>query len=71
MADMPGALRRRMLLTYLGYPFYDAVTLPLLRGEGQVVGADALEGRLIVTGEIHFVDRHQQVRLPYISLSVA
>ncbi len=34
MADMPGALRRRMLLTYLGYPFYDAVTLPLLRGEG-------------------------------------
>ena len=23
-----------MLLTYLGCPFYDAVTLPLLRGEG-------------------------------------
>jgi hypothetical protein len=23
-----------MLLAYLGYPFYDAVTLPLLRGEG-------------------------------------
>ena len=34
MADMPTPLRRRMLLTYLGYPFYDAVTLPLLRGEG-------------------------------------
>ena len=23
-----------MLLTYLGFPFYDTVTLPLLRGEG-------------------------------------
>jgi len=34
MADMPTPLRRPMLLTYLGYPFYDAVTLPLLRGEG-------------------------------------
>ena len=31
---MPLALRRRMLLTYLGFPFYDIVTLPLLRGEG-------------------------------------
>lgn len=34
MAEMPPPLRRRMLLAYLGYPFYDAVTLPLLRGEG-------------------------------------
>jgi len=34
MARMPDALRRRMLLTYLGFPFYDTVTLPLLRGEG-------------------------------------
>ncbi|MCC6828524.1 MAG: patatin-like protein [Novosphingobium sp.] len=34
MADMPQALRRRMLLAYLGYPFYDSVTLALLRGEG-------------------------------------
>jgi hypothetical protein len=34
MAEMPHALRRRILLVYLGYPFYDAVTLPLLRGEG-------------------------------------
>ena len=34
MAEMPPALRRRMLLAYLGYPFYDTVTLPLLRGEG-------------------------------------
>jgi len=34
MAEMPTPLRRRMLLAYLGYPFYDSVTLPLLRGEG-------------------------------------
>lgn len=34
MAEMPPPLRRRMLLAYLGYPFYDSVTLPLLRGEG-------------------------------------
>jgi patatin-related protein len=33
-AAMPQVLRRRMLLTYLGFPFYDIVTLPLLRGEG-------------------------------------
>ncbi len=34
LAAMPPALRRRMWLTYLGFPFYDIVTLPLLRGEG-------------------------------------
>ena len=34
LAAMPAALRRRVLLTYLGFPFYDSVTLPLLRGEG-------------------------------------
>lgn len=34
MAVMPAPLRRRMLLAYLGFPFYDTVTLPLLRGEG-------------------------------------
>jgi len=34
MAEMPAELRRPMLLAYLGYPFYDSVTLPLLRGEG-------------------------------------
>jgi patatin-related protein len=34
MAEMPTELRRPMLLAYLGYPFYDSVTLPLLRGEG-------------------------------------
>lgn len=34
MAAMPTVLRRRVLLTYLGFPFYDTVTLPLLRGEG-------------------------------------
>ena len=31
---MPQQLRRKMLLAYLGFPFYDTVTLPLLRGEG-------------------------------------
>lgn len=34
LAKLPQALRRRVLLTYLGFPFYDAATLPLLRGEG-------------------------------------
>jgi patatin-related protein len=34
LAAMPGASRRRLLLAYLGFPFYDTVTLPLLRGEG-------------------------------------
>jgi patatin-related protein len=33
MKPLPRQLRRRMLLTYLGFPFYDTVTLPLLRGE--------------------------------------
>ena len=32
--QMPKPLRRRMLLTYLGFPFYDVATLPLLRNEG-------------------------------------
>jgi len=31
---MPGNLKRRMLLTYLGFPFYDVATLPLLQSEG-------------------------------------
>ena len=34
MEDMPSQLRRLMLLAYLGFPFYDVVTLPMLRGEG-------------------------------------
>lgn len=34
MAVMPRPLRRRVLLTYLGFPFYDVATLPLLQGEG-------------------------------------
>jgi patatin-related protein len=34
LAAMPTPLRRRMLLAYLGFPYYDTVTLPLLRGEG-------------------------------------
>jgi patatin-related protein len=34
LSAMPKALRRRTLMTYLGFPYYDTVTLPLLRGEG-------------------------------------
>jgi patatin-related protein len=34
MAEMPVGLRRRVLLAYLGFPFYDTATLPLLRDEG-------------------------------------
>ena len=34
LENMPKNLRRRMLLTYLGFPFYDVATLPLLRNEG-------------------------------------
>lgn len=33
MARMPAPLRRRVLFGYLGFPFYDTVTLPLLRSE--------------------------------------
>ncbi|MXO73801.1 patatin-like protein [Altererythrobacter aerius] len=31
---MPRGLRRRVLLAYLGFPFYDAATLPLVQNEG-------------------------------------
>ena len=34
LEDMPRTLKRRMLLTYLGFPFYDVATLPLSRREG-------------------------------------
>ncbi|RPF70283.1 patatin-like protein [Aurantiacibacter spongiae] len=34
LETMPRALRRRVLLTYLGFPYYDVATLPLLRNEG-------------------------------------
>ena len=34
LAAMPKPLRRRTLLAYLGFPFYDVATLPLLRNEG-------------------------------------
>ena len=34
MAQMPRPLRRLVLLAYLGFPFFDVVTLPLLRGKG-------------------------------------
>ena len=34
LAPMPANLQRRMLFAYLGFPFYDVATLPLLRNEG-------------------------------------
>jgi len=34
LEDMPKNLKRRMLLTYLGFPFYDVATLPLLQRDG-------------------------------------
>ena len=34
LTALPADARRHLLLTYLGFPFYDTVTLPLLRGEG-------------------------------------
>jgi len=34
LAGLPKAARRTMLLAYLGFPFYDLATLPLLQGEG-------------------------------------
>ncbi|MFM2302325.1 MAG: hypothetical protein RLZZ84_2061 [Pseudomonadota bacterium] len=33
LAEVPRELRRQIMLTYLGFPFYDTVTLPLLRTE--------------------------------------
>lgn len=33
LEDMPRNLRQRMLLTYLGFPYYDIATLPLLQRE--------------------------------------
>jgi patatin-related protein len=35
LAQLPRPERRRMLLTYLGFPFYDIATLPLLAVDGQ------------------------------------
>lgn len=34
LAALPKDARRAMALAYLGFPFYDAATLPLLQGEG-------------------------------------
>lgn len=34
LEDMPKSLKRRVLLTYLGFPFYDVATLPLSRRDG-------------------------------------
>ncbi|MCT8002145.1 patatin-like protein [Sphingomonas sanguinis] len=33
-AGLPRAARRTLLLTYLGFPYFDVATLPLLQGEG-------------------------------------
>ncbi|UAB79761.1 patatin-like protein [Erythrobacter sp. SCSIO 43205] len=33
LGEMPRNLKRRMLLTYLGFPFYDAATLPVLQSD--------------------------------------
>ena len=34
LSDLPKPDRRRLILSYLGYPFYDVATLPLLQGAG-------------------------------------
>ena len=34
LATLPKADRRTLILSYLGYPYYDVATLPLLQGEG-------------------------------------
>jgi patatin-related protein len=34
LSALPKTDRRTVILTYLGYPFYDVATLPLLQGEG-------------------------------------
>jgi patatin-related protein len=34
LAGFPKAARRSLILSYLGFPFYDIATLPLLQGEG-------------------------------------
>jgi hypothetical protein len=34
LAAFPKAERRSLILSYLGFPFYDIATLPLLQGEG-------------------------------------
>ena len=57
LEEMPKELRRRVLLAYLGFPFYDAATLPLLQNEGltefQAVKVDRIspeDARSIRTG---------------------
>ena len=65
---MPQALRRRVLLAYLGFPFYDTVTLPLLRGEGLLRPMQLPQGELVleqkfqkVTGTLRSGKTEQQV----------
>ncbi|MEH3047694.1 patatin-like protein [Sphingomonas adhaesiva] len=34
LAELPREIRRPMLLNYLGFPYFDVATMPLLQGEG-------------------------------------
>jgi len=46
LTSVPPELKRRILMAYLGFPFYDMVTLPLLRGEGSNELEPAKVGRI-------------------------
>lgn len=46
LTAVPAELKRRILMSYLGFPFYDMVTLPLLRGEGTNEFEPAKIGRI-------------------------
>lgn len=46
LTSVPPELKRRILMAYLGFPFYDMVTLPLLRGEGTNEFEPAKIGRI-------------------------
>lgn len=46
LTAVPAELKRRILMSYLGFPFYDMVTLPLLRGEGSNEFEPAKIGRI-------------------------
>ena len=46
LTSVPAELKRRILMSYLGFPFYDMVTLPLLRGEGTNEFEPAKVGRI-------------------------
>ena len=46
LTSVPAELKRRILMSDLGFPFYDMVTLPLLRGEGTNEFEPAKVGRI-------------------------